>query len=146
MASPKKKIYIGCGLTNLPEDTKENFLIMIHDIKIELAKYFEVLDFLGIDDIGTDHPYTPEEIYHFDIHKCLMMTDYFLAICDYPATGLGYELGTAVEKREIPVLAVARVGAKVSRSIVGIKHPNFEFFYYNNTEEIVKKTLEKFPQ
>ena len=138
----KKKLYIGCSLTLLPPNQKEEFLQMISEIKKELGKSFEILEFLGIDDIGTVKPYTPRQIYDFDIKECLMKTDYFLAICDYPALGLGYEIGTAVEKRGIPVLAIAHKDSKVSRSIVGVDHPNFHFLYYNSVDEIIEKTLE----
>lgn len=139
-----KKLYIGCSLTLLPPDKKEAFLKMISEIKKELGKSFEILEFLGIDDIGTAKPYTPREIYDFDIKECLMKADCFLAVCDYPAIGLGYELGTAVEKRGIPVLAVAHKDSKVSRSIIGVDHPNFHFMYYGSVNGIIEKTLKTF--
>ena len=138
----KKKLYIGCALTNLPSEKKDEFLQMIAKIKKELSKSFEILEFLGIDDLKTDKPFTPLEIYNFDIKNCLMQTDYFLAICDYPALGLGYEIGAAVEKRGIPVLAMAHKDSKISRSIKGIDHKNFHFFYYESVDEIIERTLE----
>lgn len=138
----KKKLYIGCSLTLLPPDKKDVFLQIISEIKKELSKSFEILEFLGIDDLSTDKPFTPREIYNFDIKECLMKTDYFLAICDYPALGLGYEIATAVEKRGIPVLAMAHKDSKVSRCIVGIDHPNFHFIYYDSVDEIIEKTLQ----
>ncbi|MCE9549222.1 hypothetical protein K8Q98_02375 [Candidatus Nomurabacteria bacterium] len=138
----KNKLYIGCALTNLPPDKKEEFLNMVSKLKQELKKHFELLEFLGIDDLLTNKPFTPREIYTYDIKNCLMKADCFLAICDYPALGLGYEIGTAVEKRGIPVLAVAHKDSKVSRSIIGIDHKNFNFYYYNSVDEIISKTLE----
>lgn len=140
----RKKLYIGCALTNLPADKKDKFLEMIKDIKKELSKSFEILEFLGIDDIGTTKPYTPREIYDYDIRKCVMKADYMLAICDYPSLGTGYEMGVAVEKRGMPVLAVAHKDAIVGRLIKGIDHKNFNFLYYNSIDEIIKKTLETF--
>jgi hypothetical protein len=138
----KKKLYIGCALTNLPADKRDALLEMIAKIKKELSKYFEILEFLGVEDLNTDKPFTARQIYNFDIKECLMKADCFLAICDYPAIGLGYELGTAVEKRGIPVLAMAHKDSKVSRGITGIDHPNFHFIYYNSVDEIIEKTLE----
>lgn len=138
----KKKLYIGCALTNLPADKKDKFMEMVGEIKKELGKSFEILEFLGVGDIGTAKPYTPREVYDFDIKECLMKADCFLAICDYPALGVGYEIGTAVEKRGIPVLAMARKDSRVSRSIIGVDHPNFHFIYYDSVDEIIKKTLE----
>ena len=138
----KKKLYIGCALTNLPSDKREEFMQMVNKIKEELKKHFELLEFVGVDDLKTNTPMTPRYVYNYDIKECLMKADYFLAICDFPAIGLGYELGTAVEKRGIPVLAIAHRDSKVSRSIIGIDHKNFEFFYYNSVDEIIEKTLE----
>ncbi|OGI68170.1 hypothetical protein A3A05_01160 [Candidatus Nomurabacteria bacterium RIFCSPLOWO2_01_FULL_41_12] len=137
----KKKLYIGCALTNIPVDKRKILLEMIVKIKKELSNHFEILEFLGVDDLGTDRPFSPREIYNFDIKECLMKTDYFLAICDYPALGLGYEIATAVEKRGIPVLALAHKDSKVSRCIVGIDHPNFHFMYYDSVEDIIEKTF-----
>ena len=140
----KKKLYIGCALTNLPDDLRGSLLGMISEIKKELSKTFDILEFAGVDDLKTNTPMTPEQVYIFDIDDCLKKADYFLAICDFPAIGLGYELGTAVEQMGIPVLAVAHKDAKVSRSIVGINRPNFHFIRYVLPDEITKKALEIF--
>lgn len=137
-----KKLYVGCSLTLLPPDKKEVFLQMITEIKKELSKSFEILEFLGIGDIGSARPYTPKEIYDYDIKKCVMKADCMLAFCDYPSLGLGYEMGTAIEKQGIPVLAVAHKDSIVGRIIVGIDHKNFNFEYYDNTQDIIEKTLE----
>jgi nucleoside 2-deoxyribosyltransferase len=138
----KKKLYIACALTYLPLDKKEEFLQMISKIKKELGKHFEILEFLGIDDLRTDKPFTPQEIYNYDIKKCVMKADCILAIVDYPALGVGYEMGTAIEKRGIPVLAMAHKDHTVGRVIRGIDHPNFHFMNYNSVDEIIEKTLE----
>src|SRR3989344_5817513 len=127
----KKKLYIGCSLTLLPLDKKDAFLSMIKEMKQELGKSFEILEFLGIGDIGSAREYTSQEIYDWDIKNCVMKMDCMLAICDYPSLGLGYEMATAIEKRGIPVLAVAHKDAIVGRIIRGIDHINFEFYYYN---------------
>lgn len=138
----KKKLYIGCSLTLLPPDKKDAFLQMITEIKKELTESFEILEFKGLNDLLTDNPLTPQEIYNFDIKECVMKADCMLAFCDYPSTGLGYEMATAVEKLDIPVLAVAHKDSVVGRIIRGIDHPNFQFMYYNSVNEIIEKTKE----
>ena len=138
----KKKLYIGCSLTLLPEDKKESFLEMIDLIRKELRESFEIIEFKGLADLLTDKPLSPQQIYDFDIRNCVMKADCMLAICDYPSTGLGYEMATAIEKRGIPVLAVAHKDQVVGRIIRGIDHKNFKFFYYNSVEEILAKTKE----
>jgi hypothetical protein len=138
----KKKLYIGCALTIVPEDKKESFWAMIVEIKKELKKHFELLEFLGIGDLGSAKPYTPQEIYDYDIRECVMKANYMLAICDYPSLGLGYEIATAVEKLQIPVIAMAQKDVVVARLIRGVDHKNFHFIYYDSVDEIIKKTLE----
>jgi len=134
----KKKLYIACALTNLPADKKEEFLQMIFDIKKELSKSFEILEFLGINDASKA---SPLEVYNFDIKNCVMKADCMLAICDYPSLGTGYEIGVAVEKLSIPVLAVAHRDSIVTRLIRGVDHPNFHFMYYDSVDEIIEKTI-----
>lgn len=137
----KKKLYIGCPLTLLPPDKKDAFLEMISEIKKELKNHFEILEFLGIADLGSAHPFSPKEIYDWDIKECVLKADCMLAICDYPSISLGYEMATAMEKQNIPVLAVAKKNSEISRLIRGIDHKNFSFMYYNTTKDIVEKTL-----
>ncbi len=140
MNKMKKKLYIGCALTNLPEDKKAEFLQLIESIKKELKKDFEILEFWS-----ATHEWsvgTPQDIYKYDIRDCVMKTDCMLSICDYPSLGLGYEIATAVEKMGIPVLAVAHKDSTVTRLIRGIDHKNFNFFYYNSADEIIAKAIE----
>lgn len=134
-----KKLYIGCALTNLPLEKKEVFLKMISEVKKELSKHFEVMEFLGITDASMAEP---KKVYDFDIKNNVMNADFLLAICDYPSLGLGYEIATAVEKRGIPVLAIAHTDSIVTNLIRGVDHKNFNFARYNSGEDIIKKTLE----
>ena len=138
----KKKLYIGCSLTLLPSDKKDDFLQMISEIKKTLSISFEILEFKGLADLSTDKPLSPQQIYDWDIRECVMKADYMLAICDYPSLGLGYEMAIAIEKLGIPVLAVAHKDAIVGRIIKGIDHKNFEFHYYDSVDEIIAKTRE----
>lgn len=142
MINMKKKLYIACALTNLPSEKRNDFLQMISDLKTKLREHFEISEFLGVDDLGTQNAFTPKEIYEHAIKKCVMEADCMLAICDYPAIGLGYEIATAVEKRGIPVLAMAHENSLVTRLIMGVEHKNFNFSYYDSLDEIFEKTLE----
>lgn len=110
---------------------------MIAFVKGQLAEDFRILEFLGIKDLASGTPSSPEEVYLYDIVGCVMEADFMLVICDHPALGLGYEIGTAVELRKIPVLALARRNREVSRLIKGIIHPWFHFDYYDVQQDIV---------
>ena len=134
-----KKLYIGCALTHLPKEKKVAFLQMIKNLKKELGKTFEILEFLGGGDVSSA---SPLEVYTHDIKNSVMKADCMLAICDHPSLGLGYEIATAVEKQGIPVLAVAHNDFFISRLIRGVDHKNFTFFHYNSEEEIVAKAIE----
>ena len=122
----KFKLYIGCSLTQAPEDFKSS----VEDLKDKLKAQFEVLDFIGLVN-GT-----PTDVYHHDVQTCVGTCDLFVAICDLPAIGLGYELGTAIERFKKPVLAVAHKNAHVSRLVIGIDAPNYEFMRYNELSEV----------
>lgn len=120
--SNKVKIYIGCSLTYAPlqfRDTVEN-------VKKILRPEYEVFDFLGLE------KGTVKEVYRWDIKKCVADCDLFVAICDYASLGLGYELGTAVESFDKPVLALAHKGAYITRLVQGIDSPKFSFEHYTD--------------
>lgn len=76
-----------------------------------------------------------QQIYEFD-KNCVESCDIMLAEVSYPSLGEGMELAFAVTNNK-PILAVARQNASVSRMIMGITHPKFEFYRYNSTKEIV---------
>lgn len=137
----KKKLYIVCALTNLSDQDRKSFLAMISEIKQTLRDTFDILEFIGVDDLKSANPVSPRDIYEHSIRKSVAEADYMLAICDYPSIGLGYEIAVAVEQRGIPVLAMAKKGAQVTRLIRGIDHQNFHFMYYDSAEDIVKETL-----
>ena len=79
----------------------------IENIKNILRKEYEVMDFVGL------VAGTPHDVYQWDIHRCVATCDVFIAICDFPAIGLGYELGVAIEKLHKPTLALAREDVEV---------------------------------
>ncbi len=131
-------LYIGCSLTQAPEEFKKR----VADLKESLKADYTVLEFVGLT-AGT-----AKEVYEWDIHECVEKCDVFIALCDYPSIGLGYELGVAIEKRNIPTLALAHADAKITRLIQGIERPTYEFTHYSDFSEIpelIKKFLLKVP-
>jgi hypothetical protein len=120
------KIYIGCSLTQASEEFKRT----IEKLKNDLRKDYDVMDFIGT------VAGTPEDVYKWDIYECVAKCEAFIAICDLPAIGLGYELGVAVEKLNKPTLALAHRDAKVSRILLGIRQPHYTFERYDSMEEL----------
>ena len=128
-----RKLYIGCLLTHAPKE----FVDMVEKLKGVLRKGYEVFDFVGLMD-GT-----PTLVYKQDIQKCVALCDIFVAICDYPSLGLGYEMATALEKYSKPTLALAMENAQSSRLVFAIDHPMYTFKYYKTLEDIISLIKEK---
>lgn len=136
----KRKVYVGCGLANVPQESRKAFFDLIEDVRTKLATAgFEVLRFrTPPHDKGVrDHHITAKEVYEYDM-ECVKKCDLFLAICDVPGLGLGYELCYTVEVRQIPVLAVHRAEHTISKMIGGITAPNFHMATYENADDIVR--------
>ena len=125
------KIYVGCALTDAPT----TFANQVEELKALLREEgHEVADFVGT------VKGTASEVYETDIHKCVANSDIFIAVCDYPSIGLGWEIGTAVEKHGKPVLAVAHRNDKVTRMLSGAvsdRNPLYRFFRYSTMADIV---------
>jgi hypothetical protein len=132
MAGKESKLYIGCSLTQASPE----FVEQVEDLKSTLRKDHEVFDFLGLT-AGTAN-----DVYRWDIQRCVGQCTLFVAICDHPSIGLGYELGTAVELHHKPTLAVAHEDAKVTRLILGIDDPNFTIERYNDLCQDVPQMVE----
>ncbi len=130
-----KKLYISCALT----DASPHFLKSVEDLRGVLTGQgkFEILRYLGT------KTGTPKDVYMRDIKECVAMCDIMLSVCDYGATGLGYEMATAIEARGIPVLAVACRTKRVSRLIEGIQHPLFAFKWYEDMSRDVPQLLDE---
>jgi len=133
----KKKIYVGCSLTQAPEEFKE--LIKMLQARLREEGY-EVLDFVGLT-VGT-----PGDVYQHDIHKCITACDLFLAICDYPAIGLGWELAFRTEVLRKPTLALARRETKLTRLLIGAGefHPYLKIEWYSTVEDVIRLVKKKF--
>jgi nucleoside 2-deoxyribosyltransferase len=114
----KISAYVGCGLTHAPEQYRQE-IIQFKDMLREVS-WIKVLDFwstAGREDLS------PEEracdIYHTDIHQCVGTASVIIADLTYPSTGLGWELGTSIEKHQIPAFMCAKEGALVSHLPIG---------------------------
>ena len=82
----------------------------------------------------------------YEIHNCVEKCDLFVGDFTYPSLGLGWEMGTIVEKRKIPSLAVAKKGTIVSRLVTGAeceRNPFYSFHYYENIFDILPLVNEK---
>ena len=124
MKYPYLDLYVACSLTHAPQGFRDQ----VERLKTELkTNVCNVLCFLGC---GTGA--SPHDIYHWDIHKCVRPSHAVLAICDLPAIGLGYEMGTAVEAQRKPVLAIAHQLAKVSDLVLDPRQPGYEFRRYKD--------------
>ncbi|PID29389.1 hypothetical protein CR983_04045 [Candidatus Saccharibacteria bacterium] len=122
------KLYVGCALTAAPPEFRGS----VEQLKEDLTSQWEVMHFLGLDG-GT-----PGDVYEQDIgnvHEC----DAFLAIADYPANGLGWELGVA-DQLEKPTLIVAHRDATVSRLLTGAAaaREHIQFERYDTMTEVVQ--------
>jgi nucleoside 2-deoxyribosyltransferase len=104
----KPLLYVGCGLTHAPEKFKAE----VEATKAQLAQDWDVMEFLGLT-AGTD-----KDVFEQDIIKNVRRCDAFVAICDEPSTGLGYELAEA-NMRGVPVLATAHETTRVTRLVTG---------------------------
>ena len=132
------KIYIGTSLTHASQEHRD----LIKEIRDEIAKIdnVEILEFFS-DPKDFDKPQSVSDIYNHDIHHCIANADIFIAECTYPSTGLGWELGTAVEKRGILTIALAKKGSRVTRLLLGAegeKNKNFYFREYKDKDDFIK--------
>jgi hypothetical protein len=120
----KPKLYVGCGLTLAPQEFKDD----VEQLKGALRKDWDVMEFLGLT-AGT-----AADVYRKDIDENVRNCDAFIAVADEPSIGLGYELAMATEVFGKPVLATAKVGAKVTRLLLGAVelHEGMDFTPYED--------------
>ncbi len=128
MADKKLDIYVGCSLTQAPQE----FVDSVESLKDTLKQSYDVFDFLGLVD-GTER-----DVYDWDIKHCVGQAALLLAVCDYPSIGLGYEMATAIEKQGTPTLAVAHEDTKVTRLILGVDAPNYRFRRYQSLDQVAE--------
>ena len=128
-----KVLYVGCALTHATEEFKQS----VAELKEKLKKVAYVLEFVGLEN-GT-----ARDVYHHDINDCVRGCDLFVAICDQASIGLGHELAVQVEDRKMPTLGVAQVDSKITRLVLGIDQPNFEFVRYRDFEHLYEIIVDK---
>jgi len=123
-----KTIYVACSLTYAPKE----FIALVEELKRKLSGVCTLLLFKGLSDANV-----PYDVYIHDIKGCVCNSDLLVAICDYPSTGLGWELAMQTEKRKKPVLAVAHKETKVTKLILDPRRKGYEFKRYDNLVEDV---------
>ena len=118
-------LYVGCALTQAPDDFKKD----VENLKGVLK--YDVLEFVG------SRPAAPPEVYRQDIERSVGRCSAMLAIVDYPSLGLGWEMATA-SNLKTPTLAVAQVGRAISRLVLGAAEviPSFEFENYEHLRDV----------
>ena len=123
MTVKASKIYVGCALTDAPEQFKTS----VEDFKNALKKMgYEVFDFVGLT-AGT-----ALDVYRWDIDHCVKDCDVFIGICDFPSIGLGFETNQALRLGK-SILLVAHEGSKVTRLVLGAAEaePTIRFERYS---------------
>ena len=131
MAQPK--LYVGCSLSKAPQTFKDSVEALKEALR---SQGYEVFDFVGL------VKGTSKDVYEWDIGTCVATCDAFIAICDEPSIGLGYELCEATRLGK-PVLAVAHKNAQVTRLVHGAAEvePNVTFATYTDLVTDVPKLI-----
>lgn len=132
----KPKLYVGCSLARATEEFRQS----VEQLKVEIRKKgYEVFDFVGL------VKGTPRDVYEWDIDHCVKDCDVFVAICDEPSIGLGYELHEAVRLKK-PILAVAHEDSVVTRMLIGAAEvkPTLTFQRYRDFMHDVPGMIETF--
>jgi hypothetical protein len=122
------KVYVGCALTNAPEEFRHNVEVLKYRLKVPGVK---VLEFMGLTNGSA------RDVYIHDIINCVSECDLMLAICDLPSTGLGWEMATQVSRHK-PLVAFAHKDAKVTRLILDPPVVNYKFHRYNDFDEVYR--------
>lgn len=129
------EIYVGCGLTHAPEEFRNS----VTEFKNSLRECgIVVSEFLGLKGGSA------EDVYKWDINKCVRSCIGMIAICDYPSTGLGVEVAVAALDRRIPVLFLASEESRVTRLLLGLEEAesNVSFIRYaHDLSHAVEPTL-----
>lgn len=114
-------------MTHSPKE----FRSQVELAKKQLSVDWDVMHFLGLKDGDV------ADVYHQDIENNIRKCDAFIAVADYPATGLGWELGVADERR-IPTLIVTKRNANVTRLVMGAAQSrhHFAFHHYDKIQDI----------
>jgi hypothetical protein len=125
------KLYVGCALTNASETFKDEVLAFKETLR---ERGHEVFEFVGLT-AGDD-----EQVYRHDL-SCVRKSELFIAICDYPSTGLGWELGDAASRNKKVLMASQQ---PITRMVTGSAkvEPNFYYTRYNEISDLIPKVDE----
>ncbi len=142
-------LYAGCAVKGAPKKFLADFEKLnkkIEAMEIELKGETITVEVLRF---KIKKPEDTFDVYQIDIQEHVMACDMMLAVCDYPSTGLGYEIATMVELHHKPLLAVAHENADVSSLILAVESHNtgFTFARYKNlladVPDLLRQTVEK---
>jgi len=134
------KIYFGCSLTHAPEEYRHSILAL----RKSLAEKYQVLEFFSHPtDMQNDQQSLEycQQIYTHD-RNCVLECNLFVAEVSLPSTGLGMELGFAIENDK-PILAICQKQHKASRMIRGVQSVDFDYFEYSQDSEALEE-VDKF--
>jgi len=114
------RVYVGCALTHAPLEYRQ--MIESFKNKLRLVTWITVLDFVTPESVLP----SPDSIgiYQNDIHECIGTADVFIADVTYPSLGLGWELGTAIEKHKILTIMCHQKDARISNLVLGAPGKN----------------------
>ena len=131
----KPLVYLGCALSNSPQDFKDQ----VEHLRGEIEPYATVLKFLGL-----KHP-SLSDAFLWDLN-CVRRCDLMVADMTYPSIGLGLEFGVALENRK-PIIAIADDKLAPERILpFGYWDPLFFKFRYRSTEDAVQFVIAKIKQ
>jgi hypothetical protein len=127
-------IYVGMALTEAPAEFREQFQKELKD-GLRALSGVRLLDFVGLvaDDAAT--------VYRHDT-TCAREANLCVFVCDYPSTGLGFEIRERHATR-LAMMLFAEEGRRITRLITGFAEvENIPFARYRSTADIVAHVQE----
>ncbi len=125
-----KNIMITGTITSAKEDSLKIYETLVEELSQYTDKIYSPIDTIKFK--GTN-----EEMYT-RVMKLLQETDLVIAEMSSPSTGQGMELQEAV-RLNIPIIIVAKVGSKISSTVLGSGKIKATLFY--NDKDDIKKNL-----
>lgn len=125
-----KNIMITGTITSAKEDSLKIYETLVEELSQYTDKIYSPIDTIKFK--GTN-----EEMYT-RVMKLLQETNLVIAEMSSPSTGQGMELQEAV-RLNIPIIIVAKVGSKISSTVLGSGKIKATLFY--NDKDDIKKNL-----
>ena len=116
----KVRVYVACALTHASQEYKDEIELLKQQLR--RLNWIEVLDFVGEQLKGDTDQVHAARIYKNDIHECVGTAHAVVAELSLPSIGLGWELGTSVEKHGIRTIMLAHEDALVSKMPPGASY------------------------